>query len=153
MDDPNMIDKAITEINTNLIAPITLSKLFLPILAQNNKATIINITTGLVYAPKASYPIYNATKAGLHSFTQTLRLQLKNTPINVIEVLFPLVDTPWHKGAKLPSFAIQPNQAVSEMIQAIEKGKTEVKVGKVKLFYLISRLFPSFAIKKINANN
>ncbi len=149
-DDPEMIKKSEIEIQTNFIAPIVLSKIFIPIILKNKNPKIINITTGLVYTPKVSYPIYNATKSGLHAFTQVLRSQLKTTPIAVIEVLFPAVDTPWHKG-NAPSFAISTSDAIDEMITSIENKKEEIKIGKVKLLYWISRIAPKFAFKKLNS--
>jgi uncharacterized oxidoreductase len=145
--DADIIEKAELEINTNLLAPIALSKMFL--MADQRPNAIINITTGLVFAPRAVYPIYNATKAALHSFTQVLRFQMKDTQTRIIEVMMPAVDTPWHKGAP-PRIAISPEKAVIEMIAEIEKGKYEIKVGGVKILYALSRIFPAFTFKKIN---
>jgi uncharacterized oxidoreductase len=149
MDDDKMIAKAGQEIQTNLMAPIVLSKLFLPLLRKNKSSAIINITTGLVYAPRVTYPIYNATKAGLHAFTQVLRHQLQQTSVDVIEVMMSVVDTPWHKGNP-PKSAITTEKAVAEMITKLEKGETEIRIDKVKLLYILSRIAPPFAFRKIN---
>ncbi|MGC3947632.1 MAG: SDR family NAD(P)-dependent oxidoreductase [Chryseolinea sp.] len=148
-DDRQALPKAIQEININLVAPIALTKILLPHLMKQQRASVINITTGLVYAPRALYTIYNATKAALHSFTQVLRLQLLNLPVNIIEVMMPVVDTPWHQG-RSPAIAISPEKAVFEMINQIERHKTEIRVGKVRLLYLLSRLTPELAIRMIN---
>ncbi|NJK97235.1 MAG: hypothetical protein HC905_22065 [Bacteroidales bacterium] len=67
----------------------------------------------------------------------------------MIEVMFPAVKTPWHKGTP-PKIAINADVAVSEMIYGLEKGKTEIRVGGAKILCLISRLSPSFALKKVN---
>lgn len=150
MEDEESLLKAEAEINTNLLAPILLSKLFIPILESNGNSKLINITTGLVFAPRAIYPFYNATKAALHSFTQVLRIQLKDSCISIIEVLFPAVDTPWHKG-NAPDIAISAGNAVNEMISGLEKEKSEIKVGKVKLLQTLSRIAPSLAIRKMNS--
>lgn len=147
--DAKMIRKAKAEIQTNLIAPIALTSLILPILESNKNPSIINITTGLVYTPRAVYPIYNATKAGLHAFTQTLRLQLKGLPIGVIEVLMTVVDTPWHQG-NAPKMANAPEKAVAEMMRQLQRDHSEIRIGKVKLLYYMSRLAPAFMLKKIN---
>ncbi len=147
--DAYMIDKSVAEIKTNLIAPITLSKLFIPILAQNTNPYIINVTSGLAYIPRTAYPIYNATKAGLHSFTQVLRNQLESSTITVTEVLFPVVDTPFHKG-NAPKIAIGAEEAVNELFIGLKKGKPEIRIGKVEMLYKLSRFFPSFAYKIIN---
>lgn len=148
-DDPDVLSKAETEIYSNFMAPVMLTKLLIPVLEKSENPKIINVTTGLVYMPKAAYPFYNSTKAALHSFTQVLRLQLRKSPIKVIEVMYPAVDTPWHNGNP-PHIAIKPEVAVQEAIRGIEKGEKEIKVGKVKLIYTISRLAPSYALKKIN---
>ncbi|NGP89378.1 SDR family oxidoreductase [Fodinibius halophilus] len=148
--DDDILEKADTEIQTNLMAPIRLSKLFAPILSTNENPAIINITTGLVYVPRTIYPFYNATKSALHSFTQVLRSQSEHLPINIIEVQFPAVDTPWHKGTP-PDIAISPEEAVKKMMTGIATGAEEVKVGKVKLLYFLSRIAPQFAFRKLNS--
>lgn len=150
ISDPDIIDKAGREIETNFMGPLRLIKLLLPLVTKNTSASIINVTTGLVYAPRASYPIYNATKAALHSFTQVLRIQLQASPVQVVEVLFPVVDTPWHKG-NAPKIAISPQQAVTGMIDGLQRGKSEIHVGAVKLLYLLYRISPSLALRKINS--
>jgi uncharacterized oxidoreductase len=147
--DERIIEKAEQEIKTNLMAPVALSKMFLSMLDQHKHASIINITTGLIYAPRAVYPIYNATKAALHSFTQVLRHQLSQTPIDVIEVMMPVVDTPWHKG-DVPKMAISPEKAVNQMMRKLQRGEKEIRVGAVNLLYWLSKIAPDFAFKKIN---
>ena len=149
---PDIILEARTEIDTNLFAPIALSKLFLPILERNANPQIVNITTGLIYAPKTNYPFYNATKAALHSFTQVLRnqLQLQSSPIEVKEVMLPAVDTPWHKGTP-PKIAIPVDKAVDKLLKGIEKNKEEIRIGGAMLIYIMSRIAPKFAISKINS--
>lgn len=151
LNDDNAIEKAYDEFQTNILGPIRLSKLFLPLLLNNPDARLINISTGLVYVPRAVYPFYNATKAALHSFTQTLRLQLKNTPIKVIEVLLPVVDTPWHKGNP-PKIAISAEKAVKEVLQKLEKGNSpEIRIAGVNILYWLVRIAPGVAIRKINS--
>lgn len=147
--DEEIIRKSETEIKTNFEAPIVLSKLFLDHITNSQDNAIINITTGLVFAPRAIYPIYNATKAGLHAFTQVLRLQLKNEQTNIIEVMMPVVATPWHNG-DVPRMAISPEKAVNEMVSGIEKGKQEIKVGAVRKLYLLWRFSPQLALRVIN---
>ncbi len=148
-NQPDALLLAENEYQTNLLAPIRLIKLLYSTLTTNNAPAIINITTGLIYAPRVIYPFYNSSKSALHSFTQTLRLNLNNEKISVIEVMFPAVDTPWHKGTP-PKIAISVEKAVAEMIKGLEKGKSEIKVGGAKILYLMSRIAPAFAIKKMN---
>ncbi len=149
-DDPQIMEKLLAELKTNFIAPIQLIHELIPVLEKNHNAEIINITTGLVYIPRALYPFYNATKAALHSFTQVLRHQMTGKNINIVEVMFPAVDTPWHQGNP-PKIAISAQKAVSEMITGLKKNKAEIKVGGAKMLYKMSRIAPGFAIKKINS--
>jgi len=149
IEQDNAIELAENEYQTNLMAPIRLIKLLYPTISKNPSSAIINITTGLIYAPRVIYPFYNSSKSALHSFTQTLRIRLKDEKTEVVEVMFPAVDTPWHQGTP-PKIAISPESAVSEMIKGLEKGKTEIRVGGAKMLHFISRIAPAFALKKVN---
>ena len=148
--DPDITEKAAHEMQTNFLAPLSLTKLFIPFMMKNANPGIIFITTGLVYAPRAVYPVYCATKSALHAFIQVLRMQKKDHPINFYEVLMPAVDTPWHEG-KPPKIAIPVEKAVSEMIRKLEKDISEIRVGGAKILYLMSRIAPAFTRKKINS--
>jgi len=150
ISDKNALVLAENEYQTNLIAPIRLIKLLYPTLRANDSSAIINITTGLIYAPRVIYPFYNSSKAALHSFTQTLRIRLQNEKTKVVEVMFPAVDTPWHNGTP-PKIAIPVEKAVAEMITGLEKESEEIKVGGAKILSLLSRIAPAFAIKKMNS--
>lgn len=143
-------EQAVQEFETNVLAPIHLTKLFLPLLLANPLPQIVNIGTGLVYVPRTAYPFYNATKAALHSFSQVLRSQLEKQEVRMVEVLLPAIDTPWHKGNP-PKIAISVERAVEEMLQKLDKGQEEIKVGAVWLLYWLSRIAPRFAFRKINA--
>lgn len=149
-DDEDIYRKCVQEINTNFIAPVHLIKLLLPVVIQKPNAIIINITTGLVYVPRTCYPFYNSTKSALHSFTQVLRNQLQNKPVKIVEVLFPVVNTPWHRG-KVPQIAISPVKAVDEMMAGLRTNKNEIRVGRVTLLFWLSRIAPAFAFRKINS--
>ncbi len=145
----DMLAKAEREMQVNFFAPLRLIHGLAPILVDNQNPAVINITTGLVYAPRADYSFYNSTKAALHAFTQVLRIQTAPERLKVIEVLFPAVDTPWHQG-QAPEIAIAPEEAVSAMLKEIDRGKEEIKVKGVKLLHLLSRLAPDLALKKVN---
>ena len=81
------------EIATNFEAPIHLSMLFLPHILKQPNPVIMNVTSGLAFAPISFMPVYCATKAALHSFTLSLRHQLAKTPVRVIEIAPPAVNT------------------------------------------------------------
>jgi uncharacterized oxidoreductase len=146
----HIIEMAENEVETNFMAPLRLIHLLFPTLKNNSTPAIINITSGLVYTPRADYPFYNATKAALHSFTQVFRKQAENLHISVVEVMFPAVKTPWHKGTP-PKIAISVEKAVDEMIKGLKKNKKEIRVAGAKTLYLVSRIAPAFAFRKVNS--
>jgi uncharacterized oxidoreductase len=144
------LEFAENEYQTNLLAPIRLIKLLYNSISDKESSAIINITTGLIYAPREIYPFYNSSKSALHSFTQTLRMSLSKEKTKVIEVMFPAVITPWHKGNP-PKTAIPVDDAVNQMIKGLEKGNPEIRIGGAKILYLMSRIAPAFALKKVNS--
>ena len=89
------VDVAIAEqtIVTNLLGPIRLTSALLPHLRSRPRATITNVTSGLAFVPTAFAPTYGATKAAIHSYTLSLRRQLRDTNITVTELIPPYVQT------------------------------------------------------------
>jgi len=81
------------EIGINFTAPVELTSLFVRHLITRPTAAIINVTSGLGFMPMPHTPIYNATKAAMHTYTLALRQQLKGTLVKVVEIVPPMVDT------------------------------------------------------------
>lgn len=86
-------DNAEAMVATNLLAPIRLTAILLPLLVTQPQAAIITVSSGLAFVPHAMYPTYCATKAAIHSYTQSLRYQLKGTAVQVLELIPPYVQT------------------------------------------------------------
>jgi uncharacterized oxidoreductase len=80
-------------VTTNLLGPIRLTAALLPQLLKQPHAAILTVSSGLAFVPLAMTPTYCATKAAIHSYTQSLRSQLRNTAIQVIELIPPYVQT------------------------------------------------------------
>ncbi len=80
-------------ITTNLLGPIRLNAVLLPHLLKQPSATVLTVTSGLAFVPLSMTPTYCATKAAIHSWTQSLRFQLRNTGVQVIEIVPPYVQT------------------------------------------------------------
>lgn len=80
-------------IRTNLLGPIRLTAALLPHLTKQSQPVILNVTSSLAFAPLAFAPVYCATKAALHSWTESLRYQLSRTGMQVIELVPPYVQT------------------------------------------------------------
>jgi uncharacterized oxidoreductase len=116
------------EIAINFEAPVHLSALFIPHLRQQARPAILNVTSGLSFAPLARAPIYSATKAALHSFTLSLRHQLKNTPIRVVELIPPAVDTDLG-GPGLHTYGMKIEEFITAAMPRIEAGDLEVSYG------------------------
>lgn len=91
----NPVDVADAEatVATNLLGPIRLNAGLLPHLRSQPEAAILNISSGLAFIPRADTPTYNATKAAVHSYSQSLRFQLRNTSVRVHELVPPYVQT------------------------------------------------------------
>jgi uncharacterized oxidoreductase len=90
---PSYLHDAEATVETNLLGPIRMTAALLPHLLGQPKAQIINVTSGLAFVPLAMTPTYSATKAALHSYTQSLRHQLRATGIEVLELAPPQVQT------------------------------------------------------------
>jgi uncharacterized oxidoreductase len=92
-------------ITTNLLGPLRLTAALLPTLKKQPKATVVTVTSGLAFLPLAATPTYCATKAAIHSWTQSLRYQLRDTNIEVLELTPPYVQT----ELQGPQMASDPN--------------------------------------------
>ena len=86
LQEETSYEKLTEEMNVNFNGSVYMTSQFLPLLKKQKIASIINVTSALAYVPFANSPIYSASKAALHSFTQSLRIQLKDTNIKVFEI-------------------------------------------------------------------
>jgi uncharacterized oxidoreductase len=130
-------------IHLNLNAPVHLITRLMPVLRARPEAMIVNVTSGLAIAPRAGGPIYCATKAGLRSYTQALRAQLKGTSIHVLEALPPVVETKMTAGRgskKMPA-----TECARQIISAMERNANEANVGMVKLLQVVNSISPALA--------
>lgn len=89
---PDLAD-AEAMVRTNLLGPLRLTAALLPLLRRQPRSTIMNVTSGLAFLPLAGAPTYCATKAALHSWTESLRWQLRGTTTEVVELPPPYVQT------------------------------------------------------------
>jgi uncharacterized oxidoreductase len=93
LEQPEDLEDAEATITTNLLGPIRLTAALLPHLKKQPAATIMTVSSGLGYLPMALTPTYCATKAAIHSYSLTLRYQLRRTNIEVLELVPPYVQT------------------------------------------------------------
>ena len=129
------LEKAGDEITTNLTAPIRLTALFTPLLMKQKAAAIFNVSSGLGFVPIAMMPVYCATKAGLHSFTVSLRYQLRDTSIKVFEIIPPAVETELgrEEGETEPGFpGVKPVVVSDAVMKALADDQFEIPAGDAK---------------------
>lgn len=131
------------ETTVNYLAPVWISYLLLPVLLNNNKpSAIVNISSGLVFAPKKNSAVYCASKAALHSISQSLRYQLAETNVTVHEAIMPLVETPMTAGRNT-KYMLSADEAARQIIKGMMYEKNEVYVGRAKLLRLLMRISPA----------
>jgi len=118
---------------TNLLGPIRLTAALLPLLQKQASATILNVSSGLAFVPLSLTPTYCATKAGVHSYTQSLRYQLRGTAIEVLELIPPYVATHLMNGASDPR-AMPLDKFLAEVMSILKTVPTpaEICVENVK---------------------
>jgi len=134
-----------SEIDTNVNGTIRTTSALIDVI-RANKGTIINVSSGLAFVPLTSAPIYCATKAAIHSYTTSLRLQLQDAGVRVVELMPPAVKTELAaelsegNGFKL----ITTDDLVAATMKALEAGKLEVRPGQSNQLHWLSRLAPGF---------
>ncbi|HEX8926403.1 MAG TPA: SDR family NAD(P)-dependent oxidoreductase [Terriglobales bacterium] len=129
------------EIDTNIYGVLRVTNAFLPHLKQQPSATLINISSGLAFMPLAQFPVYCATKAFVHSFTMSLRYQLRGTSVRVVELAPPWVKTELdaqHQEA-VPSgsnFGPMPlPEFIAAAMQELASDSDELTVAGAKFLY------------------
>ncbi len=131
---PAAVRVAEDAVATNLLGPIRLNAALLPLLMKQPAAAVMTVTSGLASVPLFMTPTYCATKAAIHSYTQSLRWQLQDTSVQVIELVPPYVQT----GLMGERQASDPNAMpladyIAETMSILTSSPdvTEVLVGRV----------------------
>ena len=124
---------------TNLLGPLRLTAALLPQLHAQPYSAIMNVSSGLAFVPLTMTPTYCATKAAIHSYTQSLRHQLRETTTEVLELIPPYVATHLMNGASDPR-AMPLADYIAEVMQILQSqpAVTEICVERVKGLYLAS---------------
>lgn len=145
MEEKDGYSKIENEIKINFTSPMHIIYGLLPILMSKQNSAIVNLSSGLAFAPKKSAPIYCATKSAIHNGTKALRYQLETTSVKVFEIIPPLVETPMTEGRGKGK--ITPKQLVDEFKRNFENEKFESNIGKTKLLRFLQRISPKLADK------
>jgi len=144
------LDGLMDEVNINVGGVIRTISAFIDILTVN-KGTVINVSSALGLVALPSAPIYCATKAAIHSYTQSLRFQLEEAGVEVIEVMPPAVKTAMTaelsegEGVTL----ITTDELIKQSFAAFKAGKLEVRPGQANLLALMRRIAPNFINRQL----
>jgi uncharacterized oxidoreductase len=123
--DNDFSRRAKEEVAINIEAPLHLISLFLNL---NSLTTIVNISSGLAFAPLAKVPVYSATKAFLHSYTLSLRHLLKHKNVEVVELIPPALNTDLG-GKGIHDFAPPVDGFIEAVFEGLKKGEPEIAYG------------------------
>jgi uncharacterized oxidoreductase len=138
------------EMNINVGGVIWMTSVFIDILTAN-KGTVINTSSLFAFVPMRSAPIYSAAKAAIHSYTQSLRFQLEQTGVEVIELMPPGVKT--DLTSELPEgdgiTLMTTDELVKQSFAALRAGTLEIRPGKSNQLALMRRLAPDFINRQL----
>ena len=138
------------EMNINVGGVIGMTSAFIDILTAN-KGTLINVSSALAFVPLPSAPIYSATKAAIHSYTQSLRFQLEETGVEVIELMPPVVKT--ELAADITEgdgfTVITTDELVKQSFASLKTGALEIRPGQSKQLAFMRRLAPGFINRQL----
>src|SRR5256886_10406272 len=136
--------------NINMGGVVRMTSAFIDILTAN-KGTVINVSSALAFVPLPSAPIYSASKAAIHSYTQSLRFQLEETGIEVIELMPPTVKT--DLAADIAEGDVFPLMTTDELVKqafaSLKGDALEIRPGQSKLLALMRRLAPDFINRQL----
>jgi len=142
-------EKAGAEMLTNYLSIIRLTEKLLPQLTGRPEAAIINVSSIVAFAPNTSLATYGASKAALHSYTQSLRHTLKATSVKVFELMPPLVDTEFSQEIG-GSNGIPPHEVATSLLEALENDTYEIHTCNTADLYKVFLSSPQEAFNMLN---
>lgn len=137
------------EINVDFTSPLRMIHHFLSLLKSRKEAAVVNVSSGLAYVPLALAPVYCASKAAVHSWTQSFRHQMANTNVKVFELLPPLVETEMVEDFKDQKM-MNADDLARDFIKGLLTDKFEITPGQSGQMKMMSRFMPAFIFKAIN---
>ncbi|MCE6990369.1 SDR family oxidoreductase [Dyadobacter sp. CY323] len=146
----NAGENAEDEILTNYLSVIRLNQKLIPLLKNQDEASIVTVSSIAAFVPNHVIPTYAASKAALHSYTQSLRLTLaKETNVKVFELMPPLVNTDFSEGIGGKN-GIPASQVADEFLEAFENNIYEIHVGGTAQLFQLFLSSPSDALLAMN---
>lgn len=145
-DSEGAFDMAQDEMLTNYLSVIRLNEKLLPMLKAQPEAAIVNVSSVVAFVP-GSLVTYSASKAALHSYTQSLRIALsRNSSVKVFELMPPLVDTEFSAPINGKT-GIAPSVVAQDFIDALANDTYEIRVGNTQMIYDLYLQSPDTALQ------
>lgn len=139
------------EMTTNYLSAVSLVPRLVPVLARNEESTLVVTTSGVAFAPDILNPTYSATKAALHSFIQSVRLQLERdgTAVRVVEFMAPLVDSPFSKDVH-SDHKMSAAEAIAQLFAGLDSDQDELRVGAAETVFRALATSSEAALRLVN---
>ena len=145
-------EQAGDEMLTNYLSIIRINEKLLPILSTQKEAAIVNVSSIVAFVPNNIAATYGASKAALHSYSQSLRIILaKSGNVRVFELMPPLVNTDFSQeigGAN----GISPAVVAEDLVNALQTDQYEIHVGRTANIYELFHSSPADALLAMNPN-
>jgi len=142
------------ELDVNVKGPIWMNDAFLPLLKGKSNAAIVIVSSGLAFVPLPISAVYCATKAALHSYSQSLRVQLANTNVKVFELAPPATRTELlgeFDDADMDGIAVMTvDKMVDVFLKGLAKDQYEICPGQASQLKFMGRFFPNFILKQLS---
>jgi uncharacterized oxidoreductase len=150
------IEDITREIEVCFSGPVRMVQQFMPHLKTLKNALVVNVSSGSALIPFPISPVYSAAKAALHSFTESLRVQMKNTGVTVVELIPPGVETPLFRSEEFAREMKVPKGMdaalfAKKAIAGIEAGKLEIRPGLANVLAIMSRVAPGFMLNQMGS--
>lgn len=137
------------EMEVNVGGVIRMTSALIDMLGANH-GTVINVSSLLAFAPVPAMPIYSASKAAVHSYTQSLRFQLEDSGVEVIELMPPAVRTDMTSEFDEAGIStITTDELVKQTFAALAAGKQEIRPGQANQVAFMRRLAPNFINRQL----
>ena len=140
--------RVMAEMDVNVGGVIRMTSALIDILTAN-KGTVINVSSVLAFAPVPALPIYSATKAAVHSYTQSLRFQLEDSGVEVIELMPPAVQTDMTSEFPEEIGMITTDELVKLTFAALKAGTLEIRPGQSNQVAFMRRLAPDLINRQL----
>jgi uncharacterized oxidoreductase len=138
-----------TEVEINVGGVIRTTSALIDLLTANH-GTVINVSSLLAFVPVPAMPIYSASKAAVHSYTQSLRFQLEDSGVEVIELMPPAVRTDMTSEFDEAGIStISTDELVKQTIAALRAGKSEIRPGQANQAAFMRRLAPNLINRQL----